>query len=168
MAEILFKTIYSAHEYNKLLFSKSGSKTRPNYKPKFDENGHYELVEDGVFHSYEDIQAWLPSTDMSSIIDRYLKTGDTSLLQQRAAFYADVTSLPSNYAELHNMLQHADDVFMSLPVEIREEFGHNPAGFYADSDKANEVVSHYLKSKETVPVVETVTAPVVETVGGDE
>lgn len=163
---MVFKTIYNAYKLNKDMFSESGEKTRPNYKPKYDENGHYELVEDGVFHSYEDIQAWLPSTDMSTIIDRYLKTGDTSLLQQRAAFYADVTSLPSNYAELHNMLQHADDVFMSLPVEIREEFGHNPAGFYADADKANHVVSSYLRSRETSPIVETVTAP-VDSVGGD-
>ena len=147
-----FKTQYSAHEAHKDVFSVSGEKDRPNYKPQYNEAGAYELVEDGVFHSYDDIQAWLPTCDMGTIIERYIRTGDTELLNRRAAFYADTTDLPTNYAELHNMLQHADEVFMSLPVEVREEFGHNPAGFYSDGAKANEVISKYLKSKEEPPV----------------
>ncbi len=146
-----FKTLYNAHDAHKDIFSVSGEKDRSNYKPRYDEGGAYELVEDGVFHSYDDIQAWLPSCDMGTIIERYIRTGDTELLNRRAAFYADTTDLPTNYAELHNMLQHADEVFLSLPVEVREEFGHNPAVFYADGTKANEVISKYLKSKEESP-----------------
>lgn len=161
-----FKTQYDAHEAHKDIFSVSGEKDRPNYKPRYNEGGAYELVEDGVFHSYDDIQAWLPTCDMGTIIERYIRTGDTELLNRRAAFYADTTSLPTNYAELHNMLQHADEVFLSLPVEVREEFGHNPAGFYADGIKANEVISKYLMSKEEplapVPAESVVTtAPAV-------
>lgn len=136
----------------------SGEKDRPNYKPRYNENGSYELVEDGVIHSYDDIQAWSPMCDMGQIIERYIRTGDTNLLQRRAAFYADVTNLPKNYAELHNILADADNVFNSLPVAIREQFGNSPAVFYADSAKADSVISEYLRSQSQA--AEPVSAPV--------
>lgn len=148
----MFKTVFTAHEAHKDVFSVSGEKDRPNYKPKYQENGAYELVEDGVFHSYDDIQAWAPMCDMGQIIERYIRTGDTDLLQRRAAFYADVTGLPTNYVELHNMLSDADRIFESLPVAIREQFGNNPAVFYADGEKANSVISEYLRSQNVEPV----------------
>lgn len=139
-----FKTLYDAHERHTFC-SNSGEKTRPNYKPKYNDNGSYELVEDGVFHSYDDIQAWLPSTDMTTIYNQYLRTGDASLLQRRASFYADVTQLPKNYAELSNMLHDADNVFNSLPLELREKFDNNPAVFYRDGNDANAIISEYIR-----------------------
>lgn len=142
----MFKTVYTAHRKHSQC-SVSGEKDRPNYRPEYAPNGTYELVEDGKIHSYDDIQAWLPQTDMGQIIDRYIRTGDTALLNRRAAFYADVSDMPKNYAELHNCLQNADRIFMSLPLEVREGFGNSPAVFYADQSKANEVVGKYLKKK---------------------
>lgn len=140
------------------IFSVSGEPDRPNYKPRYNENGSYELVQDGVIHCYDDIQAWSPMCDMGQIIERYIRTGDSQLLQRRAAFYADVTNLPKNYAELHNMLADADNIFNSLPVEIREQFGNNPAMFYSDSVNADAVISEYLRSQRQK--TESVPAPV--------
>lgn len=155
---------YDFSEY-KYSFTCSGEKVRPNYKPQYNENGSYELVEDGVQHCYEDVQAWLPSTDLGTIINTYLKTGDTELLQRRAGFYADVTELPKNYGELHNMLQNADNVFLSLPLEIRESFGNSAAVFYKDPVVADEAIRSFLRSKEEgspIPASESVTPPVLD------
>lgn len=165
----LFKNVYTAHEHHKS-FPKSncGEKERPDYKPSYNENGSYELVKCGVFHSYEDVQAWLPTCDMGQIMERYIRTGDSSLLNRRAGFYGDVTDLPTNYAELHNLLHNADAVFDALPVELREAFGHNPAVFYADQEKANKIVSDFIlkgQRKPPAPSVEVTPAPSVQKEG---
>lgn len=140
----MFKTVYTAHDSHEK-FSVSGEKDRPNYRPQYAPNGTYELVEDGLIHSYDDVQAWLPQTDMGQIIERYIRTGDTALLNRRAAFYADVSDMPRNYAELHNCLQNADRIFLTLPLEVREEFGNSPAMFYSDGEKAREIIGKYVK-----------------------
>lgn len=146
--------------------SVAGEKDRPNYRPKYQENGAYELVQDGVIHSYDDIQAWSPMCDMGQIIERYIRTGDAQLLQRRAGFYGDVTGLPTNYVELHNMLENADRIFESLPVAVREQFGNNPAVFYADGAAADSVIRDYLRSQsepEPVPATVPPAAPVAPT-----
>lgn len=148
--------------------SVSGEKDRPNYKPKYNSNGSYELVQDGVFHSYDDIQAWSPMCDMGQIIERYIRTGDESLLARRAAFYADVTNLPQNYAELHNILADADRVFESLPLELREAFGNSPAKFYADGAEADRILSDFFaKTKAPDPVAPDVPVPQIDIKDGD-
>ena len=143
----MFKTVYTARESERVS-SNVGTPTRPNYKPKYLDGGAYELVEDGVIHSLDDIQAWLPTCDMGVIMRQYVRTGDESLLNRRAAFYADVTDLPKDYIALRNMLNDADNIFMSLPVELREQFGHSPSRFYADGETANAVLNEYISKVE--------------------
>lgn len=130
----------------------SGEKDRPNYKPKYKDNGSYELVEDGKIHSYEGIQAWKNTTDMSAIMERYIRTGDSSILQQRAGFYADVTALPKNYVELANTLRDADNFFNALPIEIKKQYDMNPAIFYANEDNVMEVVNGYFRKASEAPI----------------
>lgn len=130
------------------IVSNSGEKTRPNYKPMYNDNGSYTLVEDGVIHSYDDIQSWKATCDMSTIIERYIRTGDTSILNQRAGFYADVTQLPTNYAELANTLQNADLFFNALPADVKEQFEFNPAKFFATADISSVLADVYKVKKE--------------------
>lgn len=144
-----FKTLYSAHEHHEQK-SVSGERVRPNYKPKYNAAGAYELVPDGVLHSYDDVQSHAGATDMNSIIEKYIRTGDERLLQRRAAFFADTTGLPTNYGELHNMLSQADDLFNALPTEVKQQFGNSPALFYLDSKKADGVIADFL-SKANPP-----------------
>lgn len=143
----------------KIVITCSGSKTRPNYKPKYTESGAYELVEDGVIHSYEEIQAWKATCDMSSIIERYIRTGDSSLLNQRAGFYADVTALPKDYIELANTLKNADNFFNALPVDVREKFDFNPAKFYAEVDDIVGFASDVYKVKKEAEDINPLPAP---------
>lgn len=148
----MFRTVYTECSP---LFSNSGEMTRPNYKPMYNDNGSYELVKDGVIHSYEDIQAWKATCDMSTIIERYIRTGDSSILNQRAGFFADVTQLPTNYAELANTLQNADMFFNALPADIKKEYEFNPAKFYATAD-ISSVLADVYKVKEEPPKVDPV------------
>lgn len=169
---MMFRNVYVAMMSDEPVVSNAGSKTRPNYKPMYNENGSYSLVEDGVIHSYEDIQAWKATCDMSTIIERYIRTGDSSILNQRAGFYADVTHLPTNYAELANTLQNADLFFNALPAEVKEQFDFNPAKFFATAD-IGSVLANVYKIKEEpekvnpLPVTkEDITVPVVEPIEG--
>lgn len=158
----MFKTVYSAH-FEHGIKSNSGLPDRPNYKPMYTDKGAYELVEDGVFHSFDDIQAWLPTCDMGIIMRQYLRTGDESILNRRAGFYADVSDLPKDYIALRNMLNDADQIFASLPLELRERFGHSPSRFYADSELASQIMDEYIKSvapPEPIPVPDAVISPV--------
>ena len=150
------------------IFSNSGEKTRPNYKPMYNDNGSYTLVEDGIIHSYEDIQAWRATCDMSIIIERYIRTGDSSILNQRAGFYADVTQLPTNYAELANTLQNADLFFNALPAKVKEQFEFNPAKFFATADistvlaDVNKVKEEPKKDNPVPAAKEDIKVPVVK------
>lgn len=136
-------------------FSVAGEKDRYNYKPKYLDNGSYELVRDGMIHSYEEIQAWKCTCDMSAIMERYIRTGDSSILNQRAGFYADVTSLPKNYVELANTLRDADNFFNALPIDIKKKYDMNPAIFYANNDNVMEVVHAHFASQLS-PAPETI------------
>lgn len=155
-----FRNSINAYKTKSTVVSNSGEKDRPNYKPMYKDNGAYELVQDGVIHSYEDIQAWKATCDMSTIIDRYIRTGDSNILNQRAGFYADVTDLPKNYVELSNMLQNADNFFNSLPAEIKKEYEFNPAIFFAKADIDSVIAKAFGKPVEPTDKVEPVVPPV--------
>ena len=169
----MFRNVYT--ECSPII-SNSGEKTRPNYKPMYNENGSYTLVEDGVIHSYEDIQAWKATCDMATIIERYIRTGDTSILNRRAGFYADVTELPTNYAELANTLQNADLFFNALPADVKEKYEFNPAKFFATADISSVLADVYKNkevpskdnsvfvAKEDIP--KSITEPITEPIEG--
>ena len=49
--------------------------------------------------------------------------------------YGDFTTLPRTYAEALQALTDAENFFMSLPVETRAKFDHDPYKFIASMDK---------------------------------
>lgn len=160
----MFKTVYTARDATRQP-SNAGLPERPNYKPHYLDGGSYELVEDGVIHSLDDIQAWLPTCDMGVIMRQYIRTGDESILQRRAGFYADVTDMPKDYIALRNMLNDADNIFASLPLELREKFGHSPSQFYANPELADAVLNQYISDQKAkqVKVVPEVSDPPLPT-----
>lgn len=169
-----FRNAINAYKTKSTVVSNSGEKDRPNYKPMYLENGSYELVQDGVIHSYEDIQAWKATCDMSTIIERYIRTGDTNILNQRAGFYADVTDLPKNYVELANMLQNADNFFNALPADIKKEYEFNPAIFFANADIDSVIATAFGKPvkqtviEESIVKVEPIEKPIEKEVIANE
>lgn len=141
--------------------SESGKRYKVNYTPTFSETGSLELKEDGVTDTYAIIQSHRDSTDINSIIARFTR-GDLSALNERQGSYGDFTNFPKTYAEAQQKMIDATNLFMSLPVEERANYNHNPAEFIADigSEKWLKVLGIEIPKDE--PTVE----PTVEPKGG--
>jgi len=73
-------------------------------------------------------QSFKDECDVNHIMRRYEKTGifpeQTSLPQ-----FLDLTSLPSNFQEMQEIVVNAQEQFMALPAQIRKKFHNDPAEF---------------------------------------
>lgn len=98
------------------------------YSPEFDSTGHMDLVETGREDIYQYIQSHKDSTDINLILQRFAK-GDVSVLSRRQGMYGDFTQVPTNYADMLNKLNRAEEYFNSLPVEERAKFNHSFAQY---------------------------------------
>lgn len=117
---------------NEKFFSNAGSPYRTVYSPKVDQNGNIELVESGVENTAEFINSFKESTDISVILAR-VAAGDMSALNQRNGIFGDFTGMPKTYAEFLQLQIDSNNLFNSLPVEVRDKFGNDPNKFLAES-----------------------------------
>lgn len=109
--------------------SDPGDNMRPIYKWRYDEDGkpvhkitEYEDV-------YEIIQAERDGTDLKRMLERY-ENGDESALSKVQGMYIDTVALPKNYAQLYEAVAIHNQVFDSMPVEIKEKYHNNPAEYW--------------------------------------
>lgn len=100
----------------------SGSRTRPTFKGQYNKKGIFEVVVNGYEDVYQPIQALAPSCDLDVIVDRYLKTGDSSLLNSSKGFFADITEAPTTFSQMWNMCRDAESAFNALPPEVKDKF----------------------------------------------
>lgn len=100
----------------------SGSRTRPTFRGQYTEQGVFEVIVDGYEDIYQPVQALAPSCDLDVIVDRYLKTGDSRLLNASNGFYADITEHPKTFAQMFNMCRDAENAFNALPPEVRDKY----------------------------------------------
>lgn len=87
-------------------------------------DGQITLVESGRQSIPQAINSFASTCDMQYILSR-LSAGDASVLAQRDAFFADVSDLSYNRAD---MLQHVNDCrvyFDNLPDDVRAKFDDN-------------------------------------------
>lgn len=110
--------------------SEPGDRYKKTYYPVIDDAGHFDLKEKGVVDTYAEIQSHADSVDINRIIAR-LADGDVSVLEKHKGFFADVSEIPNNYAAVLQRISDAELVFADLPVEIREQFNHDPGEFIA-------------------------------------
>lgn len=104
--------------------SNPGNPVHTLYTAHFDETGHYELVEDGKVNVYDEIQSHADSVDIHILLKRYAE-GDATALARVQGQYLDVTGMPKTYAELFNVLNDAENVFLQLPLEERAKYDHS-------------------------------------------
>lgn len=124
----------------------------------YDKKGCIDLVPKGKYSLYDEIQSHADSCDIHVILKRFA-AGDTSVLQQRAGAFADVSNLPTNFAEILNTVCAAEDIFGSLPSEVRNNFGNSVAQFLASMDSP-EFTTMLQTAQE--PIVNAAPASVVE------
>ncbi len=90
-------------------------------------------------------QSFAKDADINRIVSRAEKTGflvDPSVMSRREAFYGDFAGMPS-YLEMQDTVAKCDQVFMQLPVDLRERFRNDPQmllEFLADPANKDEAV----------------------------
>lgn len=100
-----------------------GNIMEPEYKERYDDNGHPYLEKVGEVNTYEKIQSYRDQCDVMAILSRYA-AGDESALAT-PGYYIDTTKLPKTYTEYLNMMNEQREKFDMLPLEIRQKFGMN-------------------------------------------
>lgn len=113
-----FKTQYSSRER---IHPCSGSRVKQLYVGRYDANGRIVLEEKGTEDLYAYIQSFADSVDINVILSRFAN-GDTEALSRAQGFYADVTDFPTNMAEALNRINECEEMFRSLPLEVRQKF----------------------------------------------
>jgi len=106
----------------------------PNNLPK-DKDGRLKQVS-----SYPDgrtKQCFKDECDIQKIMARADKAGTISHLQKYEGVYADYSDV--NFQEMENQLAAGNEIFASLPAELRQEFKQSPQAFFRYvNDPANK------------------------------
>lgn len=123
-----FRTIYDVKQYKRC--------TAPVGSPIHVESGwiiddgEYKFVAKRTYNLYEKIQAARDSCDLKAILARY-EAGDNTALDRVQGTYFDLVNLPHNYTELYNAVQKCNDVYESMPIEIKNKYRNNAAYFWS-------------------------------------
>ena len=117
----MFKTW---HDQRDRVHCNSGDPEKILYSPEFDRNGVMTLKESGRENLYDFIQSHRDSVDLHKILDRF-QSGDVSVLSRVQGSFGDFSQFPQTYAELLNQVIAGEQTFNSLPLDIREQFGHS-------------------------------------------
>lgn len=103
-------------------------------------------------------QSFKEMVDVNNIIAKYRKTGQVTHLRKNVGKFADVSKVP-DLLSATILVQQAQDSFMSLPSEIRQEFENNPIkffNFYHDEKNTQKLIEMGLIPKpEQVPAQST-------------
>ena len=94
--------------------------------------GKKELKQTGKTNIYDKIQASKEQTLIYNILERF-SAGDTNVLNKVQGAYGDFTNVPKTLAEAQQQLINAENIFMSMPLEIRKEFNHSTSEFLASA-----------------------------------
>ena len=131
-------------------FTCSGSCRKPLYSPVYGDDGRLALECTGYKDTDLEISSYREQTDMAYIISR-INAGDTSILPDPNALYADVTDLPNTPIGMVNFLDGMRRKFDSLPAEIRETFDNSFSRFIAGVPSHASDVSVPAEDKPVIP-----------------
>lgn len=147
----------------------SGSRVKQLYAGRYDANGRVVLEEKGTEDLYAYIQSFADSVDINVILARFAN-GDTDALSRAQGFYADVTEFPSNMADALNTINKAEEMFKSLPLEVRQRFDCSFEQFLSQSGSEDWLQKMGMTSDpiESDSASETVLPDVVKEVKASE
>lgn len=125
-----FRSQYDDHER---VCQEPGTGIKQLYTPKLMDDGTLKLIEAGTDDLYAEIQSHKDSCDIHVLLARY-QNGDVQALSKIQGVYGDFSEMPKTYAELLNAVIAGEQMFKSLPVEIREKFDHSLEQFMIAMD----------------------------------
>lgn len=129
-----------------------GSGMKDTYKMYVDEDGKRELRKSGEYNLYAEIQSYKDSVSIDYILARFMN-GDESALSRAQGIYGDFTEMPRTLAELQQRVIDAEDLFNSLPLNIKEQYNFSASEFFAqlDSDKTKAIFDADVKNTVVSP-----------------
>lgn len=104
--------------------SNHGDKLRPVYKGSYAPDGSVRLKKVDEIDIQAEIQSHLFETDMQYILTRLMQ-GDTSVLNNQSPLFGDFTTFPKSYSECIQKVIDAENMFATLPQEVRDQFGND-------------------------------------------
>lgn len=116
----------------KRFYTNPGNPIHVVYSPVVAKDGSVDLKESGFENTNEFIQSFKESTDLHTILTR-IQMGETELLQKRTGSFGDFTKMPKTYAEALQLQIDSNNLFNSLPIEIKQKFNNDPNQFFAQS-----------------------------------
>lgn len=125
--------------------SPSGQPTLDDYEYRVDKAGVKSLVmKEQKIDVQGRIDADYPSTDINLLMKRFA-LGDSSAIDVKEGFYADVSKMPKSYAELFDRVEMAKQYFDELPADLKSMFNNNYMEFFTefDSKEFNEKIDKY-------------------------
>lgn len=109
-----------------------GSPLLDQYQYEVNKKGIKQLVKtDKQKDVYSAIQADYDSTDINKLMAKFA-LGDASAINVREGFYADVTNMPTNMAEVFNMAENCKQYFEGFPAELKQMFNNSYTEFFSE------------------------------------
>lgn len=121
--------------YNAPEPSNCGSGLRQLYVPFFDDDGHLDIKESGIFDMQDQIDSNADYCDIQSLVSRF-SAGDLTALNRRQGFFGDFTSCPESYRQAVDIINGFNSVFSNLTPEQRN--GATSAFEFLDKIKSTD------------------------------
>lgn len=119
----------------------AGSEKLAIYAEQVNKEGRTYLKKIEETNIYEKIQASLNETQIYNVIERYLQTGDASLINKRKGVYANFVDVPKTEIDMLNIIMRAEHEFEGLDKDVRAEFD-NDVGVFKQS-----IMDHTFETK---------------------
>lgn len=135
-----FRTSYDSTQHKA---SPSGSRFRKKYIRSYADDGTPQLISEGIEDVYDSIQKAKPGNVIEDLIRR-AQSGDTTAIREPIDSYADISGMPTDILEAHQMLIKAKDNYYKLPSDLRAKYGNNFTGFLnamSDGSLAKDLVT---------------------------
>lgn len=100
-------------------------------------------------------------TDLKSLIQMVLRTGDDSFLNQKQGSYVDITGFPTDSIEAHNAIIQGQAALNNLDPKLKEKGLDSLVGMTKQEIKA--YIEDLYKQNTPQPVVDTKTEVAVKT-----
>lgn len=114
----------------KSFVSCSGDPIAKKYEYRY-VDGVKQLVVSGETNVQEFIDSFADQCDIHVIIAKFLN-GDNSVLNRSIGQFGDFRDCPTTYAEMFDRVQKCENLFKSLPTEIKEKFDNSYEKFWSE------------------------------------
>lgn len=131
----MFRTKYDKREP---VFTHHGNEIEEIVDRVITKDGKEEFQVVDKIYVPDKIQSYFESTDLKTIIKRFMD-GDVTALQRRSAAYFDAVGMPSTLAEAYAITENGKTNFDRLPLAVREAYNFDFGQYINDIG-----TTHYL------------------------